>query len=44
MTHKRKRTSYTSQPAQDVKTTLFGRCYDVETVKQRCSNVGLTSC
>jgi len=34
----------TSQPAQDVKTTLLGRCYDVKTIKQCCIGVILTSC
>jgi len=29
----------TSQSAHDVKTTSFGRCYDIKTVKLRRSNV-----
>jgi len=33
-----------TQTAQDVKTTLFWRSYDVKTVKERRSNVALTSC
>ena len=33
-----------SQPVHDVKTTFYGRCYDVKTLKQWRSNVVLTSC
>jgi len=29
---------------RDVKTALFGRCYNVKTVRQRCSDVALASC
>ena len=28
----------------NARTTLYGRCYDVKTLKRRCYNVALTSC
>ena len=42
----RKQACYTAgtQPAHDVRTTLYGRCYDVKTLKRRPYNVVLTSC
>ena len=33
-----------SQPAHDVRTTLYGRWNDVKTLKRRCNDVVLTSC
>ena len=35
---------YLPQPVQDIKTTLFGCCYNITMVKQCCNNVILTSC
>ena len=33
-----------TQPEHDVRTALYGRCYDVKTLKQYLYNVVLTSC
>lgn len=34
----------TTLPAHDVRTTLFGRCFDVKILQQRCNDVVPASC
>ena len=35
---------FNTQPAHDIRTTLYRRCYDVKALKRRRYNVVLTSC